>query len=184
MKRTILNNTTDDEQIKKLHLLVEDAIREEALIIEQLSHPAKSVLSRSDILADRMALFGGSWKFIILFIAVLSVWIIYNMIRGTEAFDPYPFILMNLLLSAIAALQAPIIMMSQNRQEVKDRQHAENDYLINLKAEMEIRNINQKINLLMEEQIKRLLEAQSVEIALIEQLHKKIENIRKRYAGL
>ena len=124
-----------------------------------------------------MALFGGSWKFIILFGVILAVWIFYNSTVASKAqFDPYPFILMNLILSCIAALQAPIIMMSQNRQEEKDRKRAENDYLINLKAEIEIRNLHQKINLLMEEQLKKLMETQAIEIKLLQDLHTKMDN--------
>ena len=124
-----------------------------------------------------MALFGGSWKFIILFGVILAVWIFYNStVANNIRFDPYPFILMNLILSCIAALQAPIIMMSQNRQEEKDRKRAENDYLINLKAEIEIRNLHQKINLLMEEQLKKLMETQAIEIKLLQDLHTKMDN--------
>ena len=97
------------------------------------------------------------------------------MIAKQTAFDPYPFILMNLILSCIAALQAPIIMMSQNRKEIIDRKRAENDYLINLKAEIEIRNLHQKINLLMEEQLQKLMETQSIEIKLLQELHTKLD---------
>jgi len=92
-----------------------------------------------------VANFGGSWAFIISFFVVLLIWIVFNSLALKNlAFDPYPFILMNLILSCIAALQAPIIMMSQNRQEEKDRKRSENDYLINLKSELEIRSLNQK----------------------------------------
>jgi uncharacterized membrane protein len=164
------------EQIKKLHGLVEDAIKEEELIIDKLNHPDTEYLTQGQKLSDKVAMFGGSWKFIILFGIVLAIWITYNSIAlGKAAFDPYPFILMNLILSCVAALQAPIIMMSQNRQEEKDRKRAENDYIINLKAEIEIRNLHQKINLLMEEQINKLMETQSIEIKLLEDLHAKID---------
>lgn len=166
---------SQNEQIKKLHEIVEDAIKEEALIVDNLKHPQKEFLSPGQKLSDKVALFGGSWKFIILFAVILAVWITYNSLTS-KAFDPYPFILMNLVLSTIAALQAPIIMMSQNRQEEKDRERAENDYLINLKAEIEIRNLHQKINLLMEEQLKKLMETQAIEIKLLQELHTKIDN--------
>ena len=134
-------------------------------------------LTKGQKLSDSVALFGGSWKFIILFGVILAVWIFYNStVANNIRFDPYPFILMNLILSCIAALQAPIIMMSQNRQEEKDRKRAENDYLINLKAEIEIRNLHQKINLLMEEQLKKLMETQAIEIKLLQDLHTKMDN--------
>ena len=171
-------NESQNEQIQKLHAIVEDAVKEEALIIDNLQHPEKEFLSRGQKLSDKVARFGGSWKFIILFGIILAIWILYN---GTmsKAFDPYPFILMNLVLSTIAALQAPIIMMSQNRQEEKDRKRAENDYLINLKAEIEIRNLHRKINLLMEEQLKKLMETQAIEIKLLQNLHAKLDNQKK-----
>lgn len=168
---------SQDEQIKKLHAIVEEAVKEEALIIDNLQHPEVEFLTKGQKLSDSVAMFGGSWKFIILFAVILAIWIFYNSTASTKAqFDPYPFILMNLILSCIAALQAPIIMMSQNRQEEKDRKRAENDYLINLKAEIEIRNLHQKINLLMEEQLKKLMETQAIEIKLLQDLHIKIDN--------
>lgn len=169
-------SNAEDEQLKKLHRIVEDSIKEEKLIIDKLQHPVKEILSAGEKLSDKVALFGGSWKFIILFLLVLACWIVYNA-AATEsiAFDPYPFILMNLILSCIAALQAPVIMMSQNRKELLDRKRAENDYLINLKAEIEIRNLHQKINLLMEEQLKKLMETQTIEIKLLQELHLKID---------
>jgi len=169
-------NKAGDEQLEKLHLIVKDAIKEEKLIIDALQHPVKEVLSPGQKLSDKVALFGGSWRFIILFGIILIVWIFFNVIAIKKAaFDPYPFILMNLILSCIAALQAPIIMMSQNRKENIDRKRAENDYLINLKAEIEIRNMHRKINLLMEEQLKKLLETQSVEIKLLQELNAKLD---------
>ncbi|WP_243392549.1 DUF1003 domain-containing protein [Solitalea longa] len=160
--------------MKKLHQLVIDAIKEEKLIIDKLQHPPEELFTKGQKLSDKVAQFGGSWKFIILFMVILTVWIFYNVsMGGKEKFDPYPFILMNLILSCIAALQAPIIMMSQNRQEDKDRKRAEDDYLINLKAEIEIRNLHQKINLLMEEQIDKLMKTQEMQIKLLQQLLKK-----------
>jgi len=168
-------NNAEDEQLKKLHQIVRDAIREEKLIIDQLQHPVKEILSPSQQLSDKVALFGGSWKFIILFLVILGAWILFNSsVPKKYTFDPFPFILMNLILSCIAALQAPIIMMSQNRKEAIDRKRAENDYLINLKAEIQIRNLQQKMNLLMEGQLQNLMETQSVEIALLQELNAKM----------
>lgn len=162
---------TNDESLRKLHDIVESTMQEEELIIQNLLHPPAEVLTRGQRISDKVARFGGSWAFIILFMVILFVWILFNTLspKGDE-FDPYPFILMNLVLSCIAALQAPIIMMSQNRKEEKDRQRAENDYLVNLKAELEVRNLHRKIDLLMEEQISRLVEAQEVQLQLLERL--------------
>jgi uncharacterized membrane protein len=169
-------NNSQDEQLKKLHQIVNDAIKEQKSIIDKLRHPVKEILSAGQKLSDKVALFGGSWKFIVIFGIILSAWIFLNVtVAKKTAFDPYPFILMNLILSCIAALQAPIIMMSQNRKENIDRKRAENDYLINLKAEIEIRNLHQKINLLMEEQLQKLLETQSIEIKLLQELNTKLD---------
>lgn len=134
-------------------------------------------LTQGQSISDKVARFGGSWRFIILFGVILTCWIIFNAIAiGHLKFDPYPFILMNLILSCIAALQAPIIMMSQNRQEEKDRMRGENDYLINLKAEMQIRSLQQKMDLLLEEQIKTLFETQEKQFELLKEISLKLES--------
>lgn len=106
--------------------------------------------------ADKVAKFTGSWKFIIIFLSTLVVWMSFNILLLTRAFDPYPFILLNLVLSSIAAIQAPLIMMSQNRQEEKDRFRAENDYKVNLKTEIIIQDLHSKIDLILENQNKLL----------------------------
>lgn len=122
-------------------------------------------------LADHIAAFGGSWRFIISFGAFLVLWIIANLVLfGTNPPDPYPFILLNLMLSCLAALQAPVIMMSQNRQEVRDRQRAEQDYQINLKAELEIRHLHEKLDHLLHHHSERLLEIQQIQTDLLRQL--------------
>jgi uncharacterized membrane protein len=137
-----------NDQLNKLHKIVEDTIKEEKLILNNLLNPPKETITAGQSISDKVARFGGSWRFIIIFVITLSLWIIFNAFATTQiAFDPYPFIFLNLILSCIAALQAPIIMMSQNRQEEKDRMRSENDYLINLKAEMQIRSLNQKMDL-------------------------------------
>ena len=111
-------------------------------------------LSRGQRYADNMVRFGGSWRFILLFFAIISFWILLNLLLiSTYSFDPYPFILLNLVLSCVAALQAPLIMMSQNRQEEKDRERAKKDYMINLKAELELRIIHEKLDHLTQHQI-------------------------------
>lgn len=105
-------------------------------------------LSLGQRMADKIARFGGSWKFIISFAVISMAWMLINII-SLKAFDPYPFILLNLVLSCVAALQAPLIMMSQNRQEEKDRRRSENDYKINLKAELEIQQLHEKIDVML-----------------------------------
>ena len=162
---------TNDESIRKLHDIVTATLEEEQLIVKNLMHPAREILTSGQRVSDKVASFGGSWLFIIIFGALIFAWILFNTLTpGHEQFDPYPFILMNLVLSFVAAMQAPIIMMSQNRQEEKDRKRAENDYLINLKAELEVRNLHSKIDLLMEEQMTRLVEAQEVQLRILEAL--------------
>ena len=104
--------------------------------------------------ADAVARFAGSWAFIFSFIAVMVIWMVINLVLGSRAFDEYPFILLNLVLSCIAAVQAPLIMMSQNRQEAKDRQRAENDYKINLKSELIIDDLLKKLDLVLENEEK------------------------------
>lgn len=170
---------TEAEQLKKLKSIVNKAIDDENLIIENLLHPPKELLSEGQKISDKVARFGGSWSFIISFMVILIAWIGYNsLIKGKDQFDPYPFILMNLILSCVAALQAPIIMMSQNRQEEKDRQRGENDYLINMKAELEIRTLHQKIDLLLAEQIKVLVESQANQLEKLEKIEEKLLSIK------
>lgn len=161
---------SEDQHIKKLKKLVLNAIKEEQLLSEKLyefedKHPAFT--SR---LADKVASFGGSWKFIISFGMFMLIWMLVNIYLLTKPFDPFPFILLNLILSTLAAIQAPVIMMSQNRKEEKDRQRAVNDYLINLKAEIEIRNMHQKLDLLIAEQMRTLFDMQKVQVNLMEEM--------------
>ena len=121
-------------------------------------------------LSDHLASFGGSWAFLIAFAAVLFVWIIANLAMGEKrAFDAYPFILLNLVLSCIAAIQAPIIMMSQKRQEAKDRLRALNDYRVNLKAELEIRHLHEKLDHLISRQWQRLAEIQRMQLEIMQE---------------
>ncbi|MCF8476639.1 MAG: DUF1003 domain-containing protein [Pseudolabrys sp.] len=121
--------------------------------------------------ADMVADFGGSWNFIGLFFAVLVAWMAFNVWAVTrEVFDPYPFILLNLVLSCLAAIQAPIIMMSQKRQETKDRMRSENDYRINLKAELEIRHLHEKMDHLINRQWERLAEIQQIQLEIMQDM--------------
>jgi uncharacterized membrane protein len=128
-------------------------------------------LSVGAMLADRIADFGGSWTFIGIFFFIIVLWMgVNSFVFYTHPFDAYPFILLNLVLSCLAAIQAPIIMMSQNRQEDRDRARAMNDYQVNLKAELEIRHLHQKIDHLMSHQWQRLVEIQEVQMDLLNEL--------------
>jgi uncharacterized membrane protein len=170
----------EGDHITKLHLIVQKTIEEEKLVVDNLLHPPKEIISRGQKISDKVALFGGSWKFIILFGIILIVWIVFNVLAPKgDVFDAYPFILMNLVLSTIAALQAPIILMSQNRQEEKDRIRSENDYLINLKAEMQIRSLHQKMDVLLEEQIKTLYETQAKQFEMLEEINAKLDKLER-----
>lgn len=174
----ILKN--ESELLEKLHNIVQNAIKEEQLIVQNLLNPPIEELTDGQKISDKVARFGGSWRFIISFMSVLVIWIIFNVIAlGVYKFDPYPFILLNLILSCIAALQAPIIMMSQNRVEEKDRQRSENDYLINLKAEIQIRSLHQKIDLLQEEQIKSLFDTQALQMKMLKEIEQKLTSTNK-----
>ena len=128
-------------------------------------------------LADKVAEFGGSWGFIIFFMTFLVAWILLNVFwLSNHGFDPFPFILLNLILSCIAAIQAPVIMMSQNRQEEKDRERAKKDYKINLKSELEIRELHEKIDHLIIHYQQDLLEIQKTQIDLLENI---LHNVKK-----
>jgi uncharacterized membrane protein len=168
---------TEDKELHKLHLLVHQAMRDEKLIMEKLKNPDIDILTRGQRVADVVARFGGSWGFIISFFAILLLWILLNVLMFSKAFDPYPFILLNLILSCLAAIQAPIIMMSQNRQEEKDRIRAENDYVINLKAEIEIRNLHEKLHILMEGQFKNLMDSQAGQFEMMQKINARLERM-------
>lgn len=129
-----------------------------------------------ETIADKVATFGGSWTFIISFFVFLLLWIGANVfLLMNKGFDPYPFILLNLILSCIAALQAPVIMMSQNRQEEKDRERAKKDYMINLKSELEIRMLDEKLDHLIMRQQKELIEIQKVQIEMMNDILEKVK---------
>ena len=126
----------------------------------------------ADRASDRLASFGGSWTFILSFSLFLALWMLWNAMEGKTAFDPFPFILLNLMLSTLAAVQAPIIMMSQKRQESRDRDRARSDYQVNLKAELEIRLLHEKIDHLIAREWRRLEETHAIEQELFEQNRK------------
>jgi uncharacterized membrane protein len=133
----------------------------------ELSYDEKRTVGER--LSDGLSTFGGSWPFLILFGIGLAVWIAINTIAKQQAFDPYPYILLNLILSCVAAIQAPIIMMSQRRQESKDRLRSLNDYRVNLKAELEIRHLHDKLDHLITRQWERLAEIQQLQIELLQE---------------
>jgi uncharacterized membrane protein len=141
-----------------------------------------SALTVGQRIADRVASFGGSWPFIILFGAVLVAWIIVNsfiLVRIDSVFDPYPYILLNLVLSMLAAIQAPVIMMSQNRQAYKDRLGAQHDYEVNLKAELEIMALHEKLDMLREKQWDDLITLQQKQLDVLAQVSEDIKNLGK-----
>lgn len=161
---------TENEQLQKLNAIVIKSIDEEKLITEKLYEFEESHPSFTSQVADKITSFGGSWTFIFAFLLFMIIWIATNVYLLSRPFDPFPFIFLNLLLSTIAALQAPIIMMSQKRIDEKDRQRAVNDYLVNLKSEIEVRNLHQKLDLLISEQMKTLFELQKMQVELMEEI--------------
>jgi len=147
------------------------SLREQEILSQNLNIQFEKQLAVGERAADRIAEFGGSWRFVGLFFLVLLVWVgVNSVVFLWKPFDPYPFILLNLVLSCIAAVQAPIIMMSQNRQEAKDRLRAQHDYQVNLKAELEIRHLHEKVDHLLSHQWERLVEIQSVQLELLSEL--------------
>ena len=170
--------TARNERMQKLQGIVKDAIDEQELIINNLANPPHEEISRGQRLADKVASFGGSWTFIVSFFIILGAWILYNsMAPKGDNFDPYPFILMNLILSCVAALQAPVIMMSQNRQEEKDRKRSENDYLINLKAELELRSLHQKMDLLLQDEVRSISEVQEKQFKVLTDMEHRLAKL-------
>jgi uncharacterized membrane protein len=164
----------DKGQLSTLEAQVVESMQEQDLITKNLNIEYEQQLTTGQRMADKIADFGGSWTFICIFGAVLFLWMLLNsVLLITKPFDPYPFIFLNLILSCLAAIQAPIIMMSQNRQEERDRIQAEHDYQINLKAELEIRHLHEKLDHLLMNQWQRLLEIQEIQMELMEELSTK-----------
>lgn len=171
---------TENEHLQKLNTIVEKSIAEEKLVSTKLLEFDDTNPSFSSRVADAIATFGGSWKFIISFAFFMLVWVCMNLFILPTAFDAYPFILLNLILSTVAALQAPVIMMSQNRKEEKDRQRAVNDYLVNLKAEVEVKNLHHKMDLLIAEQMKTLFEIQKAQMDQMEEIKNIVKHNKKQ----
>ena len=153
-----------------------DALKKNETISENIDEEKVGSFTYGQRLADKVATFGGSWKFIIIFTVFLIVWMMVNVLfLVSKAFDPYPFILLNLILSSIAALQAPVIMMSQNRQEEKDRERAKNDYMINLKSELEIRMLHEKVDYMLINQQEHLMQIQQIQIDMMNDIMQRLE---------
>lgn len=158
-------------EVSYLEEKVINSMRNQELLSRNINIEFDEKLTFGERLADRFADFAGSWLFIILFFIVLIAWIgINSFILAFRPFDPYPFILLNLILSCLAAIQAPIIIMSQNRQEAKDRLQTQHDYQVDLKAELEIQNLHEKLDHLLLNQGQRLLEIQKIQVELMEEL--------------
>ena len=161
-------------ELTSLEKDVLDSIKNEELISTSIDTQFDAKLTFGQRLSDKIAEFGGSWKFIIIFLSIIIIWMgINSYLLLSRPFDPYPFILLNLVLSCLAAIQAPVIMMSQNRQETKDRLRGEYDYKINLKAELEIRQLHQKLDHLLMHQWERLLEIQEIQLEFMNELRDK-----------
>jgi uncharacterized membrane protein len=162
---------TEKGELTDLELEVVKDLREHEILAKNPDLDYDKALTFGQRLADQIATFGGSWNFIIVFSVILFAWVLVNSVAlVVRPFDPYPYILLNLMLSALAALQAPVIMMSQNRQEARDRLRAMHDYQVNLKAELEIRQLHQKIDHLLSHQWERLVEIQEIQMELIGEL--------------
>lgn len=170
-RRKYVESLLEDErgELTRLDEEVLDTIERHEIITRQPGERVDEAMSFGERMADRVATFGGSWTFILTFVLMITAWIVLNVTGWLfKPVDQYPFILLNLLLSCVAAVQAPIIMMSQQRQEQKDRLRAENDYKINLKAELEIRLLHEKIDHQIAHQWQRLAEMQEIQLELLE----------------
>jgi uncharacterized membrane protein len=163
-------------ELTGLEKTVLDSMSSNTTLADKIDTEDEKVLTTGQRIADKVATFGGSWTFIILFGVFIFIWITLNVYWFlNKGFDPYPFILLNLILSCIAALQAPVIMMSQNRQEEKDRDRAKKDYMINLKSELEVRTLHEKIDHFVMDQQMELFELQKVQIEMMQDILKKME---------
>lgn len=166
-------------ELTEMEKMVLEKLKEHETLTDKLDGGDNaSNLTYGQRLADKIATFGGSWTFIILFLLFILVWMGINIYwLANKAFDPYPFILLNLILSCLAALQAPVIMMSQNRQEEKDRQRAKNDYMINLKSELEVRILHEKIDHLILHQQQDMMEIQQTQLEMLNEVNQALKKI-------
>ncbi|TAH19014.1 MAG: DUF1003 domain-containing protein [Cytophagales bacterium] len=172
--KKLLENEKGDLSI--LETEVVDRINNLETLSKDTDSEVEEELSFGQRVADKVAEFGGSWTFILSFGGFIFIWIVVNVIfLSQKPFDPYPFILLNLILSCLAALQAPVIMMSQNRQETKDRIRSQHDYQVNLKAELEIRQLHEKIDHLLIYQSQKLFEIQQIQVEMMAEILKSKE---------
>jgi uncharacterized membrane protein len=166
-------------ELTEMEKMVLQKLKEHETLTDKLEagdNPASFTLGQR--LADKIATFGGSWTFILLFLLFILVWMAINVYwLANKSFDPYPFILLNLILSCLAALQAPVIMMSQNRQEEKDRQRSKNDYMINLKSELEVRILHEKIDHLVLHQQQDMMEIQQTQLEMLNEVNLALKKI-------
>lgn len=162
---------TDVEDLSEMRREVIESLQRHEILTRDVDREFDEDATIGQRIADKVAAFGGSWTFIVGFLVLLAIWMIVNSVAlFVRPFDPFPFIFLNLVLSCVAAFQAPVIMMSQNRQEARDRRRGENDYKINMKAELEIQHINEKVDKLINDQWKHLLEIQQMQMEMIEEL--------------
>jgi uncharacterized membrane protein len=168
------------EEVGELTQLEEEVVqsmKEQETLTENINVAFEKNITMGQRVADHVASFGGSWIFIGTFFLVLAAWIAINSASAIlRPFDPFPYILLNLILSCLAAIQAPIIMMSQNRIETRDRLRSENDYQVNLKAELEIRHLHEKLDVLLKHQWQKLLEIQQIQMDFMKELVRKEQN--------
>ncbi len=178
-----ITNLLKDEKgkVKKLESEVIKSIQASELLSDDTSAKYEKGLTLGERVADAMADFGGSWTFIFIFFIILAFWIIINSVHFlARPMDPYPYILLNLILSCLAAIQAPIIMMSQNRQEAKDRLRSTNDYKINLKSEIEIKTLHEKIDHLLGHQWEKMADIQDLQIEMLEEISNNLKELQKQ----
>ena len=165
--------------LTEMEKTVLESLKDKTTLSDKINDDEIQDMTFGQRIADKVAVFGGSWTFIISFSVFLLVWILINIYwLGNRAFDPYPFILLNLILSSLAAIQAPVIMMSQNRQEEKDRERGKNDYMINLKSELEVRMLHEKLDHLIINQQQEVLEIHKVQIDMMKDILDRIQNIK------
>jgi uncharacterized membrane protein len=158
-------------ELSALDQEVVESLRSQEVLSRNINQEFESRITFGERISDKMAEFGGSWSFIFMFSGVLLIWILINSVAMLwKPFDPFPFIFLNLILSCLAAIQAPIIMMSQNRHDAKDRLRSESDYQVNLKAELEIRHMNAKLDQLLTHQWERLLEIQQMQFDQMQEM--------------
>lgn len=174
----LIKETGELSQLEKE--VLESITKKELITVGTITDIDDAANTPGQRLADKVASFGGSWKFIILFSGIIFVWITTNVIfLADKGFDPYPFILLNLILSCLAALQAPVIMMSQNRQEEKDRERSQQDYMVNLKAELEIRTLHEKLDHLIIHQQQELLNIQQIQMEKMDNIMEQVKALEK-----